>query len=246
MGAPAASTWAGGSRCVRSPEKYRLAGQCLDTPSPPITPPPPGLAEAEGPCGLFLPHRLAFPCSRRLRPRPRLHAQSPARSSGWTFPLFRHRVRLRLPRAAADAGRSSGQRAAADPTGPGLNIGPIRVGTRGPGVGSAVWRGLEKSGLFFLSTRRAILHLPWKRHSRGGTGSEVLPLPYSPSDDWKKELCSENPSGSSDSGCFRSPELPGQGERRPPSPGPHPRSCLFPTEGASWRNLLLNILLGQL
>lgn len=62
----------------------------------------------------------------------------------------------------------------------------------------------------------------------------------------KKELCSENPSGSSDSGCFRSPELPGQSERRPPSPGPHPGSCLFPTKEASWRNLPLNILLGQL
>lgn len=39
--------------------------------------------------------------------------------------------------------------AAADPTRPERSIGPTRVGTRGPGVGSAVWRGPEKFGLFF-------------------------------------------------------------------------------------------------
>ena len=39
--------------------------------------------------------------------------------------------------------------AAADPTRPERSIGPIRVGTRGPDVGSAVWRGPQKSGLLF-------------------------------------------------------------------------------------------------
>lgn len=78
-----------------------------------------------------------------------------------------------------------------------------------PELRSALWLGLEKPGLF-LSTPRAILHLLWKRSSRRGAGSETLPLRHSPSDGWKKSLCSENSARSSGSGCSDPRNSPGR------------------------------------
>lgn len=123
-------------------------------------------------------------------------------------------------------------RAAADPARPGHSSARIRVETCGPGVGSAVGRGLEKSGRLSLcavhrpslTLKEALAGANWIRDLT----STAFPLRrlekcFSP--------CLENPSGSSDSGCYRCPQLPGQGEGWALLLGPHLRSCLFPAQG---------------
>ena len=118
----------------------------------PSSPPPnqPGLAEAERPGRRSLPHPLALPSSRRLRPRPASGADGvqPAAQGGPSLSLGTGCASGCHVRQQTLGGPVGGG-AAADPTRPERSIGPTRVGTRGPGVGSAVWRGPEKFGLFF-------------------------------------------------------------------------------------------------
>lgn len=123
-------------------------------------------------------------------------------------------------------------RAAADPARPGQSSARIRVETCGPGVGSAVGRGLEKSGrLSLCALPRPSLTL--KEALAGANWIRDLTSTAFPLRRLEKcfSLCLENPSGSSDSGCYRCPQLPGQGEGWALLLGPHLRSCLFPAQG---------------
>lgn len=134
-----ASTRASASRCVHSRAKSRLAGQCVGTPHPAWL----GLRAPAGCASLIA---RFFPLAAAPAPPPPAvpHADTPGFNSGWTLPRLGH-----LSLGGPEEGG-----AAADPARPGQSSGPIWVGTRRPRVGSAVCRGLEKSGLFSLYAAR--------------------------------------------------------------------------------------------
>lgn len=74
--------------------------------------------------------------------------------------------------------------AAADPTG--RNVASGRSGLEPAARALTAQFGEDRSLASFSLYEACNPSLTRKRSSRGETGSEILPLPYSPSDDWKK------------------------------------------------------------
>lgn len=130
-------------------------------------------------------------------------------------------------------GGPEGGRAAADPARPGHSSAPIGVETCCPGVGSAVWRGLEKPGRLFSLCRAETFAYPERGTPVGELDRRSCLYHIPPQTAGKVcfSRCLENPSGSSDSGCYRCPQLPKQEERWALLLRPHLRSCLLLSQG---------------
>lgn len=121
--------------------------------------------------------------------------------------------------------------AAADPTRPERCIGPIRVGTRGTGVGSAVWRGPEKFGLFFSLRSLQPFTYSGRGAPVGGPDRRSCLYRILPQTTGRSNCVLKTHPRAQTLAAVDPRNSPWQGERRPSSPEPFFSSCLFPTEG---------------
>lgn len=136
-------------------------------------------------------------------------------------------------------------RAAADPARPGHSSARIRVETCGPGVGSAVGRGLEKSGrLSLCAVHRPSLTL--KEALAGANWIRDLTSTAFPLRRLEKCFSLGKPFRELRLWLLSMPATPRAGRGVGTVARASPEVLSVPGTGAGWRNLLLNILLCRL